>query len=591
MVGGAKVKNDHTTANDPMIKYMLKVREDHARQQKKDYSHAFRRKSRLDLIRLSALAVGIEFAYAAETAFVSPILLQIGINHKHMTMVWGLSPLLGFFLAPLLGSVSDRCQLSFGRRRPIISMLSFGIFLGLLLVPYGRDIGILLGDQPSNTMELVEEFITTDGVASAYQASEIIPPESGGGTFKFAVIFTILGTILLDFDADTCQTPSRAYLLDSCIPEDQPRALSTFTIMAGLGGTFGYAIGGIDWESTRIGSFMGGNIPTVFMLVTVCFLLCYLVTITSFREIPLPLMEKDELLKPLSAGAITKETSKNNNQIFYIKETTTLELKMAEEDLEAESNGTTNGNVMKYKPPNTADPEMCGVNERISLGQYLKSIVIMPKSMRILSLTNLLCWMGHVCYCLYFTDFVGEAVFNGDPNSPKGSEKYNLYEEGVRFGCWGMSIYALSCSVYSLTVEKLVDWFGLRAVYIGGILSYAIGMLILAIWPSKLGVLLLSTTAGVIYATLFTMPYILIAKYHATGCFKMRSGENVPLKQTRGLGTDIAIISSMVFVAQFIISLSIGSLVAWMATTSAILYAASVLSIGAAVSAMFVLYI
>jgi len=39
----------------------------------------------------------------------------------------------------------------------------------------------------------------------------------------------------------------------------------------------------------------------------------------------------------------------------------------------------------------------------------------MPKSLRILCLTNLFCWSSHVCYSLYFTDFVGEAVFNGDP--------------------------------------------------------------------------------------------------------------------------------------------------------------------------------
>lgn len=39
----------------------------------------------------------------------------------------------------------------------------------------------------------------------------------------------------------------------------------------------------------------------------------------------------------------------------------------------------------------------------------------MPSSLRILCLTNLFCWMAHVCYSLYFTDFVGEAVFNGDP--------------------------------------------------------------------------------------------------------------------------------------------------------------------------------
>ena len=32
------------------------------------------------------------------------------------------------------------------------------------------------------------------------------------------VFFTILGIILLDFNSDACQSPSRAYLLDVTIP-------------------------------------------------------------------------------------------------------------------------------------------------------------------------------------------------------------------------------------------------------------------------------------------------------------------------------------------------------------------------------------
>lgn len=75
--------------------------------------------------------MGIEFSYAAETAFVSPTLLQIGVEHQHMTLVWALSPLVGFFLTPILGSLSDRCSLPLGRRRPFIIAMSLGVLLGL----------------------------------------------------------------------------------------------------------------------------------------------------------------------------------------------------------------------------------------------------------------------------------------------------------------------------------------------------------------------------------------------------------------------------------------------------------------------------
>lgn len=54
-------------------------------------------------------------------------------------------------------------------------------------------------------------------------------------------------------------------------------------------------------------------------------------------------------------------------------------------------------------------------HEKTTITQYLKGIFIMPRLMQMLCVTNLLSWMAFVSYCLYFTDFVGEAVFMGDP--------------------------------------------------------------------------------------------------------------------------------------------------------------------------------
>lgn len=72
---------------------------------------------------------------------------------------------------------------------------------------------------------------------------------------------------------------------------------------------------------------------------------------------------------------------------------------------------TTEGN--NYIQPDF-DESMEG-NPKATLREYLLSIVYMPHSLRMVCLTNLFCWMAHVCYSLYFTDFVGEAVYGGDP--------------------------------------------------------------------------------------------------------------------------------------------------------------------------------
>ena len=95
--------------------------------------------------------MGIKFSYTVETAFVSPTLLKIGqllltsicllfgilgVSQSHMTLIWCLSPLVGFFLTPILGSLSDRCKSTLGRRRPFIILLSIGVVLGRASLDY-----------------------------------------------------------------------------------------------------------------------------------------------------------------------------------------------------------------------------------------------------------------------------------------------------------------------------------------------------------------------------------------------------------------------------------------------------------------------
>lgn len=61
--------------------------------------------------------------------------------------------------------------------------------------------------------------------------------------------------------------------------------------------------------------------------------------------------------------------------------------------------------------------------------------------------------------------------------------------------------------------------------------------------------------------------------------------------QVRGLGTDVAIVSSMVFLAQFILSICMGSIVTWSGTTTAVVSVASFLSFCGALSATQVMYL
>ncbi|XP_077297213.1 loss of visual transmission [Arctopsyche grandis] len=601
-----------------------------------DYSHIYRKKTRRELVRISSAVMGIEFSYAGETAFVSPTLLKIGVEHQHMTLVWALSPLVGFFLTPILGSLSDRCRMSFGRRRPFILLLSVGVFLGLLLVPNGEDIGYALGDVYTHRNETeIEmslpilshrtsankdiEFNINNSTDYSGQTNAITPHPWG-------VFFTILGTVLLDFDADACQSPARAYLLDVTLPEDHARGLSTFTVMAGLGGFCGYALGGINWDVTALGVLFGGHVRAVFSLITVIFIICVTYTITSFDEIPLNILEDEAHIHDIILTSNAHDENKMINcdpERSYgavednVQLTTTENknpFKNALNEMSSDGGSTENfeeTNPFRHTVIETTNDCLCSdqntsyncekepyvsqvtdLEETISLKHYLLSIVIMPFSLRIVCLTNLFCWMAHVCYSLYFTDFVGEAVFHGNPAAPEGSLSRDLYEQGVRFGCWGMSMYSLSCACYSLVIEKLIKKYGAKKMYIGGLLTYSLGMMLMALTKHKAGVIFFSWTAGVMYSTLFTMPYLLVAHYHARGVFEVTSeGEAKFDSQLRGLGTDVAIVSSMVFLAQFMLSMCMGSIVSYSGTTTAVVSVASCLAFLGAISASQIMYL
>jgi hypothetical protein len=45
----------------------------------------------------------------------------------------------------------------------------------------------------------------------------------------------------------------------SSVTEDHARGLSTFTVMAGLGGSLGYFLGALNWENTFLGKAITRN--------------------------------------------------------------------------------------------------------------------------------------------------------------------------------------------------------------------------------------------------------------------------------------------------------------------------------------------
>lgn len=201
-----------------------------------------------------AVMFGREFCYAMETALVTPVLLRIGLPEQYYSLTWFLSPVLGLFFTPVIGSSSDRCTLRWGRRRPFILALCVGVLLGVALFLNGSLIGLSVGDTP--------------------------------GSQPIGIALTVLGVIVLDFCADAAEGPIRAYLLDVADTEEQDMALNIHGFSSGLGGAVGYMLGGLDWTNTALGQAFKSQEQVLFLFTGIVFIISVTLHMFSIPEQP-----------------------------------------------------------------------------------------------------------------------------------------------------------------------------------------------------------------------------------------------------------------------------------------------------------------
>lgn len=70
-------------------------------------------------------------------ASVAPCLQAfVSLPDVPLVLFTGIGPVLGLLFIPLIGSASDDCNSSYGRRRPFIWMLSLGVLLALVIIPH-----------------------------------------------------------------------------------------------------------------------------------------------------------------------------------------------------------------------------------------------------------------------------------------------------------------------------------------------------------------------------------------------------------------------------------------------------------------------
>ncbi|XP_025780417.1 membrane-associated transporter protein [Puma concolor] len=496
-----------------------------------------------NLIMHSMAMLGREFCYAVEAAYVTPVLLSVGLPKSLYSMVWLLSPILGFLLQPVVGSASDHCRARWGRRRPYILTLVIMMLLGMTL------------------------YLNGDAVVAAL----IADPRR---RLIWAITITMIGVVLFDFAADFIDGPIKAYLFDVCSHEDKERGLHYHALFTGFGGTLGYLLGAIDWAHLELGRVLGTEFQVMFFFSALVLTLCFTIHLCSIPEAPLK-----DVIKDISPQQAPQDFPLSPDKMYQYG------------SIEKAKNGYVNPELAMHgeKPPNPAEQ----TRKAMTMKSLLRELVNMPPHYRCLCISHLFGWTAFLSNMLFFTDFMGQIVYHGDPYAAHNSTEFLIYERGVEVGCWGLCINSMFSSLYSYFQKSLVSYIGLKGLYFMGYLLFGLGTGFIGLFPNVYSTLALCTSFGVMSSTLYTVPFNLIAKYHREEQEEKRQqapGGSLDGSE-RGQGLDCAVLTCMVQLAQILVGGGLGFLVNKAGSVIVVITASVVAMIGCCFVALFVRYV
>ncbi|XP_048780513.1 solute carrier family 45 member 3-like isoform X2 [Ostrea edulis] len=523
--------------------------------------------SLLQIILLNAVVCGVEICACAGFTYIPPMLLKAGYTEENMSIILGMGPLLGFFFVPMIGRASDNCYSGWGRRRPFIIGISTILMFALITIPYGDWISVSV---------------------------------FGPGTVSKtgALLILTVGVVLLDFTSQACLTPCEALLSDaSKDTNQQERVFMVYSQMVSLGGFLGYLITALDWNATAIGSMIGGQERTVFTMLVILLLFLLFVTVVVAKEEPLitPQPSQTQDIKPLLDISSSQQVVFNGPAMESGYESSDSD-EASLPNVLRKNRSKSRRHKQKFRPILLVCLPFMFVLKRFRILSYvqfygklafaairdrlpesIQLLLEVPYVLRKLAVANFCSWTAVMGFNLFFTDFVGQAVYEGNPNAEENSYLRARYDEGVRMGSWGLLFHCITSAVYAFFVENLVERIGIRRTYAAGMIMFTISMAGMVIYRNIYFVNVMAAMTGFGYATLTTIPFILVTQYHAEKeiYFRTENGKN----NFRGIGTDIATLDSAYFLSQVILSGMMGYVVHMTGTVLSYMITAGIMGI------------
>lgn len=201
------------------------------------------------IVVLTLIVGALQLAWSTEFSEATPYLLSLGISKRVLSLVWLAGPLSGTIGQPIVGMLSDKCTLKYGKRRIFVLVGCILTCLSLLLLSHSSEIMSFV----LSILDFSDETIKL-------------------GT----IVFACIGIYVLDFSIAIIQASSRALIVD-VVPTNQQNIANAWAArMIGIFNLIGFWIGTLNL--TKLFPFFGDNqfkVLSILVVIIMFSITCY----------------------------------------------------------------------------------------------------------------------------------------------------------------------------------------------------------------------------------------------------------------------------------------------------------------------------
>jgi solute carrier family 45 protein 3 len=168
-----------------------------------------------------------------------------------------------------------------------------------------------------------------------------------------------------------------------------------------------------------------------------------------------------------------------------------------------------------------------------TVSNSVKTIITMPFVLRRLTLAECCSWFVNLFFIknkfnfyessrsaimtfnLFYTDFVGQTIYKGDPGADELALERIRYDQGVRAASYGLLFHCIVGALYAPLLKPLINQFGYHLTFSFGMFVFSLSMIVIYFSRNIIIVNIMASLSGLGMASLTSIPYTLVMTYHA----------------------------------------------------------------------------